>query len=30
VGLLSMLAFYRAAKYLPGDLAKQKVCFNNS
>jgi MFS family permease len=30
VGLLSMVAFYRAAKYLPGDLAKQKVCFNNS
>jgi MFS family permease len=25
VGLLSMLAFYRAAKYLPEDLAKQQA-----
>jgi hypothetical protein len=25
VGLLAMISFYRAAKYLPEDLAKQKA-----
>jgi hypothetical protein len=25
VGLLAMIGFYRAAKYLPADLAKQKA-----
>ncbi len=30
VGLFSMLAFYRAAKYLPEDLAKQQASFKPS